>query len=330
MASTSRASSDETVAAIGGRTIHAYHVEGIGGGHAPDILAIAGVGNVIGSSTTPTIPYGRNVGGRAPRDDVVGARHEPARAQRPPDGRRPHPRQDDAGRERAARARRHQHHQLGLAGHGPHRRVRPPHLAARPPDEASGRRRRSPPHDNARILKYLAKHTINPARAHGLDRWVGSLEPGQDRRHRAVAPGVLRRQARAGDQGRLRGVGSPRRGQRLDPRQRARSSTARTGAPAASPPPAWRRTSCRPPRPTATSAARCVRAGAPSPSPAPARCTKRDMLYNGPTPTSRSTPARSRSASTAPPCLPCPTRMCRSTAGISSCRVRRGYRGRST
>jgi urease subunit alpha len=36
-----------------------------------------------------------------------------------------------------------------------------------------------PPHDNARILKYLAKHTINPARAHGVDRWVGSLEPGK-------------------------------------------------------------------------------------------------------------------------------------------------------
>src|SRR5438552_10959753 len=51
----------ETVAAIVGRSIHAYHVEGIGGGHAPDILAIAGVDNVIGSSTTPTIPYGRNV-----------------------------------------------------------------------------------------------------------------------------------------------------------------------------------------------------------------------------------------------------------------------------
>jgi urease subunit alpha len=35
------------------------------------------------------------------------------------------------------------------------------------------------PHDNPRILKYLAKHTINPARAHGVDRWVGSLEPGK-------------------------------------------------------------------------------------------------------------------------------------------------------
>ncbi|HEY7141251.1 MAG TPA: urease subunit alpha, partial [Methylomirabilota bacterium] len=48
----------ETVAAIAGRSIHAYHVEGIGGGHSPDILAIAGIGHVIGSSTTPTIPYG--------------------------------------------------------------------------------------------------------------------------------------------------------------------------------------------------------------------------------------------------------------------------------
>jgi urease subunit alpha len=37
----------------------------------------------------------------------------------------------------------------------------------------------SPPHDNPRILQYLAKYTINPARAHGIDRWVGSLEPGK-------------------------------------------------------------------------------------------------------------------------------------------------------
>ena len=36
-----------------------------------------------------------------------------------------------------------------------------------------------PPHDNARILQYLAKYTLNPARAHGIDRWVGSLEPGK-------------------------------------------------------------------------------------------------------------------------------------------------------
>ena len=52
----------ETVAAINGRAIHAYHVEGIGGGHAPDILAIVGVGNVIGSSTTRPSPTGATSG----------------------------------------------------------------------------------------------------------------------------------------------------------------------------------------------------------------------------------------------------------------------------
>ena len=85
---------------------------------------------------------------------------------------------DHAGRERAPRAGRHQHHQLRLAGHGADRRVHPPHLAARPPDEARWAAAR-PPHDNPRILQYLAKYTINPARAHGIDRWVGSLEPGK-------------------------------------------------------------------------------------------------------------------------------------------------------
>ena len=56
--------------------------------------------------------------------------------------------------------------------------VDPPHLAARPPDEAAARRR-SRPTTTPRILQYLAKYTINPARAHGIDRWVGSLEPGK-------------------------------------------------------------------------------------------------------------------------------------------------------
>ena len=49
----------DTVEAIGGRAVHAYHVEGAGGGHIPDLIAITGVPNVVCSSTTPTIPYGR-------------------------------------------------------------------------------------------------------------------------------------------------------------------------------------------------------------------------------------------------------------------------------
>ena len=85
---------------------------------------------------------------------------------------------DHAGGERAARAGRDQHHQLRLPGDGADRRSDPAHLAARAPDE-DGAYGGAPAHDNPRILQYLAKYTINPARAHGVDRWVGSLEPGK-------------------------------------------------------------------------------------------------------------------------------------------------------
>ena len=51
---------EDTVAAIAGRTVHAYHVEGTGGGHVPDLLGLVREPNVICSSTTPTIPYGVN------------------------------------------------------------------------------------------------------------------------------------------------------------------------------------------------------------------------------------------------------------------------------
>jgi urease subunit alpha len=167
----------ETVAAIAGRTIHAYHVEGIGGGHAPDILAIAGVGNVIGSSTTPTIPYGRNVvaehhammwsvhgmNPRVPSDRLMVA---------------------DRIRDNTMRAESLLHELgaisiinsdsqgMGRIGESIRRTWQLAHQMklVRGPDAS---------HDNARILKYLAKHTINPARAHGVDRWVGSLEPGK-------------------------------------------------------------------------------------------------------------------------------------------------------
>lgn len=51
---------DDTLKAIGGRTIHAYHTEGAGGGHAPDIMKIVKEGNVLPSSTNPTRPFTRN------------------------------------------------------------------------------------------------------------------------------------------------------------------------------------------------------------------------------------------------------------------------------
>jgi urease subunit alpha len=167
----------ETVAAIGGRAIHAYHVEGIGGGHAPDILAIAGVPNVIGSSTTPTIPYGRNVvaehhammwsvhgmNPRVPSDRLMVA---------------------DRIRDNTMRAESVLHELgaisiinsdsqgMGRIGESIRRTWQLAHQMKRLRGDGDV-------HDNPRILKYLAKHTINPARAHGIDRWVGSLEPGK-------------------------------------------------------------------------------------------------------------------------------------------------------
>ena len=51
---------EETLAAINGRTIHMYHAEGAGGGHAPDIIRITGEPNCLPSSTNPTNPYTRN------------------------------------------------------------------------------------------------------------------------------------------------------------------------------------------------------------------------------------------------------------------------------
>jgi len=167
----------ETVAAIGGRAIHAYHVEGIGGGHAPDILAIVGVPNVIGSSTTPTIPYGKN---------VVAEHHAMMWSVHGMNPRVPSDRAmvADRIRDNTMRAESVLHELgaisiinsdsqgMGRIGESIRRTWQ---LAHQMKTLAGG----DPPHDNPRILKYLAKYTINPARAHGVHRWVGSLEPGK-------------------------------------------------------------------------------------------------------------------------------------------------------
>jgi urease subunit alpha len=167
----------ETVAAIGGRAIHAYHVEGIGGGHAPDILAIAGVPNVLGSSTTPTIPYGRN---------VVAEHHAMMWSVHGMNPRVPSDRLMVADRIRDATMRAESVlHELGAISiinsdsQGMGRIGESIRRAWQLAHQMKIVRGETAPHDNPRILKYLAKYTINPARAHGIDRWVGSLEPGK-------------------------------------------------------------------------------------------------------------------------------------------------------
>lgn len=168
---------EETLAAIAGRTVHAYHVQGAGGGHLPDILAIAGVPHVIGSSTTPTVPFGPHavaehhammwgVHGMNPlvESDRVMVRDR-ILAQTMIAENVLH----DLG---AISIINSDSQGMGRIGEVIRRTWQLADLMKR----ASGVQTE---HDNPRILQYLAKYTINPARTHGIDRWVGSLEPGK-------------------------------------------------------------------------------------------------------------------------------------------------------
>jgi urease subunit alpha len=173
----------ETVSAIAGRSIHAYHVEGSGGGHAPNLLEIVHEANVIGSSTNPTIPF--SVNSLAEQLDMIIAVHRlnPLFAT-----------DMAAARDRiraSTIAAEDVLHDLGAIsimssdsqGMGRIGEVisRTWQLAHRmkevrgggfDPESGEG-------DDNPRALQYLAKYTINPALAHGLAHQVGSLEPGK-------------------------------------------------------------------------------------------------------------------------------------------------------
>ena len=168
---------DETVAAIDGRTIHAYHIEGIGGGHAPDILGIAGFDHVLGSSTTPTIPWGPH---------VVAEHHAMMWSVHGQNPAVPSDRQkvDDRIRNSTMQAESYLH-ELGaipIINSDSQGMGRIGEVIRRTWQLAHQMKRfggQTPEDDNARVLQYLAKYTINPARAHGIDRYVGSLEPGK-------------------------------------------------------------------------------------------------------------------------------------------------------
>ncbi|MCX2726330.1 urease subunit alpha [Thermomicrobium sp. 4228-Ro] len=173
----------ETIAAIAGRSIHAYHVEGSGGGHAPNVLEIVSEPNIIGSSTSPTIPYARN--STAELFDMIVAVHRLSLSI---------PTDVAAARDRVRAstiAAEDVLHDLGAIaimssdsqGMGRIGEVitRTWQLAHRMKEVRGGGFDpvTGEGDDNPRILQYLAKYTINPAIAHGLDHEVGSLEPGK-------------------------------------------------------------------------------------------------------------------------------------------------------
>ncbi|HET9723919.1 MAG TPA: urease subunit alpha [Actinomycetota bacterium] len=191
---------EDTVAAIGGRTVHAYHVEGVGGGHVPDLIAIVREPNVICSSTTPTLPYG--VATTAEHLEMILAVHGGSAAV---------PEDVEVALERihpptmAAEGPLHElgaiqivnsdAQGMGRIGETVRRTLQLAHVMKRwrASDRGSGwpeapTARRSVPvpvvagdgsDDNARVLRYLAKVTVEPAIVHGVAGEVGSLAPGR-------------------------------------------------------------------------------------------------------------------------------------------------------
>jgi urease subunit alpha len=168
----------DTLAAAGGRVFHAFHVEGCGGGHAPNVLELAGRPDVITSSTNPTLPFGRDA--VAEHLDMIALVHglDPSRADETRLAR-------DRVREGTMAAEGPLHdlgviaitssdaQGMGRAGETIRRTFAMAAImkAAAPPGDDSD--------DNQRVLRYLAKLTINPAVAHGLAGEVGSLEVGR-------------------------------------------------------------------------------------------------------------------------------------------------------
>ena len=180
---------EDTVAAIAGRTVHAYHVEGSGGGHVPDLIGLVREANVICSSTTPTIPWGVSTADEGLSMTVLnhgasfGVAEDLALIRE-----RVHP---------ATMAAEGPLHELGAIqivnsdsqGMGRimetvRRTFQLAHAMKRwratgdgqghpglPPDEAGD--------DNDRVLRYLAKVTLEPAITHGVAGLVGSLAPGR-------------------------------------------------------------------------------------------------------------------------------------------------------
>jgi urease subunit alpha len=172
---------ENTIAAIGGRTIHAFHTEGAGGGHAPDIIKVCGLPNVIPSSTNPTRPYTVNTLeehldmlmvchhlDRTIPEDVAFAesriRKETIAA-------------EDILHDMGAFSIIASDSQaMGRVGEVIIRTWQTAHKMkvqrGRLPEERGA-------NDNLRVRRYIAKYTINPAITHGISRHAGSVEEGK-------------------------------------------------------------------------------------------------------------------------------------------------------
>jgi urease subunit alpha len=169
------------LAAFKGRTIHAYHTEGAGGGHAPDIIRAVGEPNVLPSSTNPTRPYTVNT--VAEHLDMLMVCHH-LDAGVPEDIafaesriRRETIAAEDILHDLGAISMISSDSQaMGRVGEVVLRTWQTAHKmkVQRGPLPGDGERS-----DNARVKRYIAKYTVNPAISHGISADVGSLEPGK-------------------------------------------------------------------------------------------------------------------------------------------------------
>lgn len=172
---------EDTIAAFKGRTIHTYHTEGAGGGHAPDIIKAAGLPNVLPSSTNPTMPYTINTIDEH-LDMLMVCHHLDASiaediAFAESRIRRETIAAEDILHDLGAFSMMSSDSQaMGRVGEvilrtwqTAHKmRVQRGSLQGDPSDA-----------DNARVKRYLAKYTINPAISHGIAQHVGSIEKGK-------------------------------------------------------------------------------------------------------------------------------------------------------
>jgi urease subunit alpha len=172
---------EDTIRAIAGRTIHTFHTEGAGGGHAPDIIRICGEANVLPSSTNPTRPYTRNtleehldmlmvchhLDPKIPEDVAFAEsriRRETIAA-------------EDILHDLGAFSIIASDSQaMGRVGEVIQRTFQTAHKMKVQRGALAGDGERN---DNTRLKRYIAKTTINPAIAHGIDSQVGSVEVGK-------------------------------------------------------------------------------------------------------------------------------------------------------
>jgi urease subunit alpha len=172
---------EDTIAAIDGRTIHTYHSEGAGGGHAPDLLKVASMPFVLPSSTNPTLPFGVN--SQAELFDMIMVCHN-LNPQIP---------SDVAFAESRVRpetqAAENILHDLGVIsmvtsdsqamGRVGESFLRTFQMASYMKNACGRLKEDSDQNDNFRVLRYMAKITINPAITFGMSDYIGSIEKGK-------------------------------------------------------------------------------------------------------------------------------------------------------